>query len=393
MSFSLINKFVFLIIFLFFLCSCSTKTVYEKIKIKKYEAPIIDIFDENKIKVNTTIGKQLNFENKITLKEFKNNNQYLNNIIVENNQIFVYENNKLINFNYDTGDLISHKELKITTTEEDILVSFNYIDNSFLFAFKSGSIIRSNMNGEIIWHYESNKILNTQLTIFNEQIIALYGDEIKSLLFKDGTEIWSEIYQDLPVYQAQGGQLANFLKIIYFILPNSKVGSIDLNLGTLHNSKFDELPLISSINNTKDKIHIFDHYITYLDEGKYLYTLDILNDEFILFKKNINPASSNILFNNSIILKEGNFLQAINLNNGKTFWLIDSDKISKSSSLVAVRNYNTDIEIFLNNGDVLTINNKEIIEINNLSVGKVKNISFVNQKIIVHSKSGKAVIF
>jgi len=393
MSFSLINKSFYLIIFLFFLCSCSTKTVYEKIKIKKYEAPIIDSFDENKINVNTTIGKQLNFENKITLKEFKNNNQYLNNIIVENNQIFVYENNKLINFNYDTGDLISHKELKITTTEEDILVSFNYIDNSFLFAFKSGSIIRSNMNGEIIWHYESNKILNTQLTIFNEQIIALYGDEIKSLLFKDGTEIWSEIYQDLPVYQAQGGQLANFLKIIYFILPNSKVGSIDLNLGTLHNSKFDELPLIGSINNTKDKIHIFDNYITYLDEGKYLYTLDIFKDEFTLFKKNINPARSNILFNNSIILKEGNFLQAINLNNGKTFWLIDDDKISKTSSLVAVRNYNTDIEIFLNNGDVLTINNKELIEINNLSVGKVKNISFVKQKIIVHSKSGKAVIF
>ena len=34
-----------------------------------------------------------------------------------------------------------------------------------------------------------------------------------------------------------------------------------------------------------------------------------------------------------------------------------------------------------------------IDEINNLSVGKIKNISFVNQKIIVHSKSGKAVIF
>jgi hypothetical protein len=161
----------------------------------------------------------------------------------------------------------------------------------------------------------------------------------------------------------------------------------------LHNSKFDELPLIGSINNTKDKIHIFDNYITYLDEGKYLYTLDIFNDEFILFKKNINQARSNILFNNSIILKEGNILQAINLNNGKTFWLIDDDKISKSSSLVAVRNYNTDIEIFLNNGDVLTISNKELIEINNLSVGKVKNISFVKQKIIVHSKNGKAVIF
>jgi len=393
MNFSLINKSFFLIIIFFLINSCGTKKVYEKLKIKKYEAPIIDTFDENNINLNIENSKKLNLENKLLLKEFKNNNQYLNNVIVENDHIFALNKNKLLNFNYYTGELSSFKEIQFNISEEDKVVSFSYVHNSFLIAFKSGSIIRINMNGEIIWQYKSNKILNTQLTIFNEQIIVLYSDEIKSLLLENGSEIWSKIYENLPIYQSTGGQLANFLNIIYFILPNNSVGAFDINLGKLHNSKFDDLSLISSINNTKDKIHIYENYLIYLDEGKYLYTFDIFKNEFILFKKNINSANSNILFNNSIILKEGNYLQALNIIDGKTFWLIHADKISKTSAIIAVRNYNTNIEIFLNNGDVLTINNKKLNEIYNLDVGKVKNISFRKQNIIVNTKSGKTLIF
>jgi len=393
MNFSLINKSFFLIIIFFLINSCGTKKVYEKLKIKKYEAPIIDTFDENNINLNIENSKKLNLENKLLLKEFKNNNQYLNNVIVENDHIFALNKNKLLNFNYDTGELSSFKEIQFNISEEDKVVSFSYVHNSFLIAFKSGSIIRINMNGEIIWQYKSNKILNTQLTIFNEQIIVLYSDEIKSLLLENGSEIWSKIYENLPIYQSTGGQLANFLNIIYFILPNNSVGAFDINLGKLHNSKFDDLSLISSINNTKDKIHIYENYLIYLDEGKYLYTFDIFKNEFILFKKNINSANSNILFNNSIILKEGNYLQALNIIDGKTFWLIHADKISKTSAIIAVRNYNTNIEIFLNNGDVLTINNKKLNEIYNLDVGKVKNISFRKKNIIVNTKSGKTLIF
>jgi len=393
MNFSLINKSFFLIIIFFLINSCGTKKVYEKLKIKKYEAPIIDTFDENNINLNIENSKKLNLENKLLLKEFKNNNQYLNNVIVENDHIFALNKNKLLNFNYDTGELSSFKEIQFNISEEDKVVSFSYVHNSFLIAFKSGSIIRINMNGEIIWQYKSNKILNTQLTIFNEQIIVLYSDEIKSLLLENGSEIWSKIYENLPIYQSTGGQLANFLNIIYFILPNNSVGAFDINLGKLHNSKFDDLSLISSINNTKDKIHIYENYLIYLDEGKYLYTFDIFKNEFILFKKNINSANSNILFNNSIILKEGNYLQALNIIDGKTFWLIHADKISKTSVIIAVRNYNTNIEIFLNNGDVLIINNKKLNEIYNLDVGKVKNISFRKKNIIVNTKSGKTLIF
>ena len=392
MSFTLINRSFFSILSLLFLFSCSTKTVYEKIKPSTYEVPLVENIDDEKINIINVSNKQINFENKLSLKDFKNDTQYFNNIIKDDNKIYAYKDNKLYNFDYTTGDLISTQDLTLSN-DEDILIAFEYIDNSFLLLFKSGLIFRLNRNFEIIWKHESKKKLNTQPFISNEQVILLYGDEIKGLQLEDGNQIWSEIYQDMPIYQAKGGQLASFLNIIYFILPNNSIGSIDLNFGSIHNSKFDDIPLISSINNTKDKIHIYDNYLVYIDEGKYLYTLDIFNDEFILFKKNINLFSSSFLFNNSIIIKEGNNLQAINLNNGKTYWLISDKKISKKSEIVNVRNYSTNIEVFLSNGDVLTINNKELKNITNLDIGKIDDMSFEKQNIIIYAKNKKTLIF
>ena len=392
MSFTLINRSFFSILSLLFLFSCSTKTVYEKIKPNTYEVPLVENIDDEKINIINVSNKQIDFENKLSLKDFKNDTQYFNNIIKDDNKIYAYKDNKLYNFDYTTGDLISTQDLTLSN-DEDILIAFEYIDNSFLLLFKSGLIFRLNRNFEIIWKHESKKKLNTQPFISNEQVILLYGDEIKGLQLEDGNQIWSETYQDMPIYQATGGQVASFLNIIYFILPNNSIGSIDLNFGSIHNSKFDDIPLISSINNTKDKIHIYDNYLVYIDEGKYLYTLDIFNDEFILFKKNINLFSSSFLFNNSIIIKEGNYLQAINLSNGKTYWLISDKKISKKSEIVNVRNYKTNIEVFLSNGDVLTINNKELTNITNLEIGKIDDISFEKQNIIIYAKNKKTLIF
>ena len=392
MSFTLINRSFFLILLLSFLFSCSTNTVYEKITPKTYEVPYVESIDNEKININNINSEQINYENELLLKDFKNETQYFNNIITDKDEIYAYKDNKIYNFDYVTGDLISTKDFTLSN-DEDILIAFEYIDNSFILSFKSGSIFKLNRNFEIIWTYESKKKLNTQPFISNEQIILLHGDEIKGLQFEDGNQIWSETYPDKPIYQASGGQIASFFNIIYFILPNNSIGAIDLNFGSIHNSKFDDIPLISSINNTKDKIHIYDNYLVYIDEGKYLYTLDIFNDEFILFKKNINLFSSSFLFNNSIIIKEGNNLQAINLSNGKTYWLISDKKISKKSEIVNVRNYKTNIEVFLSNGDVLTINNKELTNITNLEIGKIDDISFEKQNIIIYAKNKKTLIF
>ena len=117
----------------------------------------------------------------------------------------------------------------------------------------------------------------------------------------------------------------------------------------------------------------------------------MLND-FILFKHDINQSSSNIFFNNSLILKEGNYLQAINIINGNTFWLID-ENVDKKSTIKGILNTNDTINVFLNNGDILNINNNELIKINNIGVSNINKISFQNESILLNTVNGNTVVF
>ena len=394
MNFSLTIKFFFSIICFFILCSCSSTNIYNNLKFDTYEAPKINIFEKQNINLSSINNFKVNYKNKIALKELRSKNLYFKNIIIKDNKLFFLTKDiELVEFNLNTGEIISTNKIENISSDEQIIVSFNYISNSFILGFKSGHIIRINMDGEIIWKFESNKVLNTSLIIFEDQIISLYVDEIKSIFIEDGTLQWSEIYEDLPVFQAKGGKLVSFFNLLYFILPNNKVGSIDLNLGTANNSKFNEISFISSINNTNDKIHIHNNFLVYLDEGKYLYTFDILKDEFILFKKNIDSAKSSVFFNNSLILKEGNYIYSINIYNGNLFWLFDDLKITKKSRIINVRNTDTNIEIFLSNGDIVVVNEKKLIEVKNLNINNIEYISFENKNIIIGTKNGKTVIF
>ena len=396
MNFSYIINFILIFFCSTIIVACNTKNIYENIKVKKYASPIIENYEKKDIILSLTNNKkikEISFKKKYILNGFKNNNINSFNVNILNSKIYAINKNiELLIFDFITGKLISSIKIKTLNDHDKKISSFNYLDNFFIIGFKSGLIIKINNEGDIIWEFKSDKILNTSITIFENQLIALYVDEIKSISMETGKVIWSEVYEDLPLYQAKGGQLVNFLNLLYFILPNNKIGSIDLHLGIQHNSRFNEIPLISSINNINDKIHIFENYLVYLDEGKYLYTFDILLNDFILFKHDINHSSSNIFFNNSLILKEGNYLQAINIINGKTFWLID-ENIDKKSTIKNVLNTDNTINIFLSNGDILNINNNELIKINNIGVSNIDKISFQNETILLNTLSGNTVVF
>ena len=178
MSFTLINRSFFSILSLLFLFSCSKSNVYEKITPKTYEVPLVETVDDGQINILNINNEQINYENKLLLKDFKNETQYFNNIVTDNNEIYAYKDNKLYNFDYVTGDLISSKDITLSN-DQDLLIAFEYIDNSFILSFRSGLIFKLNQNFEIIWTHESKKKLNTAPSISNEQIILLYGDEIK----------------------------------------------------------------------------------------------------------------------------------------------------------------------------------------------------------------------
>ena len=289
MSITLINKIFLIFSCLIVLSACSsTKSIYSNLKGPVYDAPVAKDLDDQKITLNSSNTNITNYEKKIILSELKNKSQYNRDIIIRGSKIFTLnENNKLYEFNYSTGELSSITSINYLNIEDEKVISFHYLKDTFLIALKSGPILNIDLNGKLMWKFDSNKILNSPLFIFDEQVISLHIDEINNISLKDGSLIWSENYNGLPIYQSKGGQLVNFLNLLFFILPNNKVGSIDLNFGTEHNFVFDKIPLIGSINNTEDYIHIFDNYFTYLDEGKYLYTVDILSNNFNLFKENI----------------------------------------------------------------------------------------------------------
>ena len=63
MSFPLINRSFFSILSLLFLFSCSTKTVYEKIKPNTYEVPLVENIDDKKINIINTSNNKINYGN------------------------------------------------------------------------------------------------------------------------------------------------------------------------------------------------------------------------------------------------------------------------------------------------------------------------------------------
>ena len=209
---------------------------------------------------------------------------------------------------------------------------------------------------------------------------------------ENGELLWSETYRDLPIIQAKGGQLVNFFNDIYFILPNGRLGLIDLNLGEKYLNKFVNLDIQNSINNAKDKIHIFKNYLVYLDEGEFLYTYDLLTNEFLLENFKINSSTSNAFFNNTLVIKNEQYLEAINIFNGKSFWMTET-KLKRDSKILKIKNINEDLSLFTDEGKIIIIkkdNNSEILDL------KIKNIDsfyFLNNKVIAIQKNGKIGVF
>ena len=177
-------------------------------------------------------------------------------------------------------------------------------------------------------------------------------------------------------------------------MPNNVVGAFDTLLGEKHYSNFDNLSLVSSINNSKDSLHIYDSFIAYLDEGEKLYTFDILSNKFILDKYKVEFSDSNVFYSNSLIIKNQNFIHSHNLKNGKLFWSIEIKKIiSKKTHIVNVFNIQNKLHIFFDNGQIAIISDKKIEKVVNLNIKKIDFIYFQDNRLISSYDSGKTAIF
>jgi len=298
MNFIFLTRYFPLFLIVFVVSCQSVEKIIDLNFNKQIKTPEIKSLENiENISLNSS-GFESNFTIKFFLENIKNSNNIkskLKNIFFDD-KIYTFNSKSEIFINNSiNGKLIKNYQF-LESENSDILVANYFKNNYFILGYSSGKIIKTDLNGRIIWEFSNNKIFNSFIYELNDIILILYGDEIVALNFDNGIKIWSEIYQDNPIIQSQGGQIYNFFNDIYFKLPNGRVGSIDLFLESKNNNKFVNLELQNSVNNANDKIYLFKNFVIYLDEGQFLYTYDLLTEDFILYNFKINSSTSNFFF-------------------------------------------------------------------------------------------------
>ena len=392
-STSLFNFILLILLFPLLSCQSVEKVIDQNFNKDKKIPEISDIENVDNIQLGSSIFLN-NFEKEITLfgvKHLKSNNLKLKTFFLDDKFYTINSNSTLFINSSNDGELLDNYKL-LENNENDNLVSYEMINNYFILGYSSGKIIKVGLNGKIIWSFDNKKIFNSFFYRIDDLIIVFYADEILALNISNGKILWSETYKDFPIIQAKGGQLINFFDDVYFILPNGRLGLVDLNLGEKNYNKFVNLNIQNSINNSNDKIHIFKNYLFYLDDGEFLHTYDLFSNEYLLENFKINSSSSNKFFNNTLIIKNEQYLEAINILNGKSFWLIES-KLHRDSKILNIKHVNGNLSLFMDDGKVVIIKEGIITEILDLKINKLNQYYFSDDKIITIQKNGKIGVF
>ena len=181
------------------------------------------------------------------------------------------------------------------------------------------------------------------------------------------------------------------------ILPNNRIGEIDLIFGEKNNSIFSDINLKNSINNFDRKLHIFNNFLILLDQNKFLTVLDISTNKIILNQLIIDNITSSYLFNNSIFtLRKDGFLYANNFINNKLFWSVNLSKLIKvDDEIINISTYLDSIIIFFNNGKIIELNSLSgnVNYDEDLQIKNIKSIQHLNKYLVINQLNGKTSVF
>ncbi len=337
--------------------------------------------NQNKLKIN-------NYESR-----YKNNNP-INVIYIENSIYSINIDGELLTFDLSTGKLIEKIVIELEQLKK-VPISFSSYENDFIIAFTSGEVVRINKQGKVIWVFKNQDLLNTPVKIYDDYIIILYPEKIIFLSILSGDIILEKAFKSSNIIQSSGGKIETFYNIVFFILPNSEFNSLDTYLFEEHDLNFDEIELNTSLNNLKDKIHVYKNFLVYFDNGKILHTYDINRDKFILVDFGINNSSSTVFFNNVLISKNENFLEFYNIKNGNLFSRININKIlNKNSKIIKAFIINQNLHLFTDDGKIIILNqNLDIQETINLKIKNINKVYNYQSKIFISTEKGITYIY
>ena len=337
--------------------------------------------DQKKLKIN-------NYESK-----YKINNP-INIIYLENSIYSINIDGELLKFNSKTGKLIKKINIELNQVKK-VPISFSLYENDFIIAFKSGEVVRINKQGKIIWLFKNQDLLNTPVKIYDNYLIILYPEKIIFLSILSGDIILEKAFKSSNIIQSSGGKIETFYNIVFFILPNSEFNSLDTYLFEEHSLNFDNVELNTSLNNLSDQIHFYKNFLVYFDDGNIFHTYDINEDKFILVDFRINNSFSSILFNNSLISKNENFIEFYNIKNGNLFSRININKIlNKNSKIINAFIINKNIHLFMDDGQITILDqNLEIQETINLKIKNINKVYNYQNKIFISTEKGITYIY
>ena len=360
---------------------------------EQYEDKVIDNYtyhasDYNFLDKELAILKINNYEAKY------NNNNPINVIYLDESIYSVNKNGDLLKFSPNKGELIEKINIDLDQVKT-VPISFSFYKNDFIIAFITGEVIRINKFGQVIWFFENKDLLNTPIKIFDDYLIILYPEKIVFLSILSGDIIYEKAFKSSNIIQSSGGKIENFFNIAFFILPNSEFNSLDTYLFEEHSLNFDNIELNTSLNNLRDQIHIYKNFLVYFDDGKIIHTYDINKNEFVLVDFFINSSSSSILFNNSLISKNENFVEFYNIKNGNLFSRININKIlNKNSKIINAFIINKNMHLFTDDGEIIILDqNLEIQEAINLKIKNINKVYNYQNKIFISTEKGITYIY
>ena len=360
---------------------------------EQYEDNIIDNYtynasDYNFLDKDLAVIKIDNYEAKY------NNNNTINVIYLDQSIYSINKEGDLLKFDLNSGELIE-KIIIDLDKEKKVPVSFSLYKNDFIIAFISGEVVRINKLGKVIWIFKNKDFLNTPVKIYDDYLIILYPEKIVFLSISNGDIIFEKDFKSSNIIQSSGGKIVNYYNIVFFILPNSEFNSLDTYLFEEHSLDFDNIELNTSLNNLSDQIHFYKNFLVYFDDGNIFHTYDINEDKFILVDFRINNSFSSILFNNSLISKNENFIEFYNIKNGNLFSRININKIlNKNSKIINAFIINQNIHLFMDDGQIIILDqNLEIQETINLKIKHINKVYNYQNKIFISTEKGITYIF
>ena len=323
-----------------------------------------------------------------------NNNEPINVIYLDESIYSFNKDGELLKFDLNNGKLIERINIDLDQ-EKKVPISFSLYNNDFIIAFKSGEVVRINKLGQVIWLFKNKDLLNTPVKIFDDYLIILYPEKIVFLSILSGDIIYEKVFKSSNIIQSSGGKIENYFNIVFFILPNSEFNSLDTYLFEEHSLNFDNIELNTSLNNLKDQIHLYKNFLVYFDDGNIIHTYDINKNKFVLVDFRINNSSSAILFNNSLISKNENFIEFYNIQNGNIFLRININKIlNKKSKIINSFIINKNMHLFTDNGEIIILDqNLEIQETVNLKIKNINKVYNYQNKIFISTEKGITYIY